>query len=94
MIGSRDLLKAITAALNASPFADPVIVHGNLLPIRFDGARIPRKYARQLERELTAKFSARPVGSHAGDRPNDDASNPSPLDVALPLMASPVDLEP
>lgn len=72
----RIVLNHVSAALNADPFADPVSVKGS---------SFSRKYARRLERELTAKFSARPVGSHAGDRPNDDASNPSP---AAPLSAS------
>lgn len=52
----RLMLSRITAALDVGPFVDPVSVLG---------IAIPRKDARRFERELIAKFSARPVGSPA-----------------------------
>lgn len=69
MHASRADLARIRAALDAAPFADPV---------RVGPHEMRRAEARRLERELTAKFSARPVGSQAGDVAQQRASHPSP----------------
>ncbi|WP_159975834.1 MULTISPECIES: hypothetical protein [unclassified Novosphingobium] len=47
MFATRADLARVTAALDADPFADPV---------RVLGIPLPRKEARRIERELTAKF--------------------------------------
>lgn len=50
MFGSTADLARVRAALDADPFADPVMVHGFAMA---------RREARRVERELSAKFLVR-----------------------------------